>query len=626
HRQHYNTISSDDSSACTSNPDVDWSERASNPDVESSACTSNPDVDCPACTSNPNVDCPACTSNSSNGCSNCTPGWFTIVPVSADYVSFKKSSNPLFNDLFNFANESGFTKCIAKYLVYKQNTSEFIGFMGLRVNEDFTDKIALFSFENSSLDTVLVQFSISSENITTFSVFDRSSGIEISNRTVISSYGAFESLENIEWKTILLIDDLVGFLNYRFNTVKCEFEGLEIINSISLNEDEFIASLRDPDIYAYALELGYNSFIMANKTIFQNEEDVIVGILQDANEQILALFDTINKSCLINYTCENPNCTMTLFTRDKGAILDLTNLLIIEEWGSVFNSCSSDRCFWACLVDWLGSPAGGICVAACGVVCGVSRAACVACFSVCAVWMIAECTDECNEDPCSHGHVCRPGTRMYIGCSGTARIYVLCRDDGMGWETTTHYAYCPSHHYCVPPGLCVPYPYPQVAAHVTTGLPLYDFMTVCFSSDGSVDYDGYITEYYWTFGDGYYSYERYPCHQFCPGYYTVTLRVTDNDGNRGFTNLHIYVYDDDTSPPVITIEPFGDATDSSPGYWDVHVSDPQSGLAEVAISVDGIYRGSSSGQYTIPNSLGPHGIIVYAKNNDKDKEGCYDDQ
>lgn len=607
HSQNYDSISSDDCSECTSNPSGDCSE----------------------CTSIPSGDWSECTSNSSNGGLNCTHGCFTIVPVSADYISFKKSSNPLFNDLFNFANELGFTQCIAKYLVYKKNTSEFIGFMGLRVNESFNDKIALFSFENSSLDTVLVQFSISSENITTFSVFDRSSGIEISDRTVISSYGAFESLENIDWETILLIDDLVGFLNYRFDTVKQEFEGMEITNSISLNEDEFIASLRDPDIYAYALELGYNSFVMANRTIFQNEEDVIVGILQDVNEQKLALLDTINKSCLMNYTCENTNCTMTLFTRDKGAILDITNLLIIEEWGSEFHSCSPDRCFWPCLLDWLGSPGGVICVGVCGLICSGSRAACVACLSVCAAWALVACTVECNEDPCSHGHVCRPGTRRYIGCSGTARIYQLCRSDGTGWQTTTHYDYCPSHYYCRATAYsyqCVPYPYPQVAAHLTTGLPLYDFMTVCFSSDGSIDYDGYITEYYWTFGDGSYSYARYPCHQFCSGYYNVRLRVTDNDGNHRSTTLQIRVYDDDNSPPVITIDPFGDATDSSPGYWDVQVSDPQSGLAEIVISVDGIYRGSSSGHYSIPISLGPHVISVYAKNNDNDKEGCDDDQ
>jgi len=580
-------------------------------------------------TSTPSMEFSESTSNSSNGCSNCTMGCFTIVPVSGDYISFKKSSNPLFNDLFNFANELGFTQCIAKYLVYKKNTSEFIGFIGLRVNEDFTDKIALLSFENRSLDTVLVQFSISSENITTFSVFDRSSGIEMSDRTLISSYGAFESLENIDLETILLIDDLVGFLNYRFNTVKYEFDGLEIIATVSLNEDEFVANLRDPDIYAFALELGYNSFVMANKTIFQNEVEVIVGIIQDVNEQKLALLDTINKSCLMNYKCNDTICTMTLFTRDKGAILDLTNLLILEEWGSEFHSCSPDRCFWPCLLDWLGSPAGYICVGVCGLVCAGSRTACVVCLSVCAAWSLIECTNVCNEDPCSHGHECYPGTRTYVGCSGTARVYVLCRSDGTAWETTRHYDYCPSHHYCDTTAYgfqCVPYPQPQAAAHVITGLPLYDSMTVCFSSDGSVDYDGYITEYYWTFGDGSYSYERYPCHKFCSGFYTVRLRVTDNDGRMTYTTLQIHIYDDDTSPPDITITPFGERTDGSPGYWDVQVVDPQSGLAEVTISVDGTYKGSYSGHYSIPKSLGYHVISVYAKNNDRDKEECGYDQ
>ncbi|GAF95080.1 unnamed protein product, partial [marine sediment metagenome] len=214
--------------------DYQSDDSGSNDDFSES--TSNPSMEFPKSSPTPS-EFSECYSNSSDGYANCTLGCFTIVPVDGDYISFKKSSNSLFNDLFNFANDSGFTQCIAKYLVYKKNTSEFIGFMGLRVNEDFTDKIALISFENRSLDTVLVQFSISSENITTFTAFDRSSGIEMSDRTVISSYGAFESLDDIDLEDILLIDDLVGFLHFRFITVKREFDGLEMISNVSLNED-----------------------------------------------------------------------------------------------------------------------------------------------------------------------------------------------------------------------------------------------------------------------------------------------------------------------------------------------------------------------------------------------------
>ena len=583
---------------------------------------------CPDCDSPPEDN--EETTCDSNRISNCSHSCLTIIPSSADYITYKKSSDPLFNDLLNFANELGFTECVGKYLVYKKNTSKLIGFMGLRVNQDLSDKISLLSFESSSLNSILVKFSISSDNITTLSLFDRTSGIEIDNGTVISSYGVFESLENVDWEDIQLIEDLVDFLNYRFEKRKCDWEGTGIANYLTLNETEFAENLRDPDMYLYAIELGYDSFIMANWTTFNNGEEAIFGVLQNMNEQQLIIIDTLNKSCILNFTVsENSISTVKVFTRDKGALLNITDLSIIETWGAEFHSCSSDRCFWACLLDFLASTAGAIWVGICGIACGLSRIACGICLSAVAIGAVWGCTDECNNDPCSHGHVCRPGTTRYHGCSGTIRLYKICNNDGMGWGST-HYDYCPTRHYCGTtstgiPYQCIPYPQPQAAAHLLTSGSLDDTESVFFSSEGSVDDDGWIVEYYWTFGDGTYSYNANPNHIFCPGSYTVILRVMDNDGRTEYAYLYIRIYDDDSSPPSIQIEHEGTIYDGAPGYWHVTVEDPQSGLSEQTVKVDGVDKLISfSGNYLVPKSLGPHDIEVYAKNNDYD--GCANDQ
>jgi PKD repeat protein len=590
-------------------------------------CDSDSSNDCPDCDSTSNNDCPDCETYASARASSCSADCLTIIPASAEYISYKRSTDSLFEDLFNFANELGFTECIGKYLVYKKNTSEFIGFMGLRVNEDLSDKIALFSFESSPLNTVLVQFSISSDNITTFSIFDRTSRIDISNGITLFSNGIFETSENLDWGAIALIESLTFFLEYRFTSTKCSCDELTIVNSIQLNETEFIESLNNPDMYAYAVELGYLTFELANKTIFKNGEEVIFGILKDANNQLIVLMDTVNKSCLMNITInDNSISTITLFTRVKGVILNLTDLSILEEWGTEFHSCSYDRCFWACILDFLASPGGLVCLVLCEIACLTYTPACIACIGVCSAIALILCNEDCTNDPCSHGHECHPGVRVNVRCYDWRTIeYKICDSDGLGW--TTHYDYCPSGHYCDPTTLqCLPIPPPQASIFLITPLPLYDSMTICFSSEGSVDDDGYIVSYDWDFGDGTSSTETNPCHQFCAGSYTVTLTVTDNDGNTASASIDILVHDDDTSPPVITITYHGEKTDGSPGYWDVQVSDAQSGLYVLLVSVDGIYKGCTSGHYNVPTSLGSHVISVYAKNNDRDKDGCNDQE
>jgi len=54
--------------------------------------------------------------------------------------------------------------------------------------------------------------------------------------------------------------------------------------------------------------------------------------------------------------------------------------------------------------------------------------------------------------------------------------------------------------------------------------------TVYFNSSGTYDPDGYITIYYWDFGDYNYSFEQNPNHTYSkPGRYTIRLIVQDND-------------------------------------------------------------------------------------------------
>ena len=100
--------------------------------------------------------------------------------------------------------------------------------------------------------------------------------------------------------------------------------------------------------------------------------------------------------------------------------------------------------------------------------------------------------------------------------------------------------------YCSPscdPGASTsssnPYPdgifhqYGQDWTNNDLGFQIYSYeypYTVEFT-DTSTDSDGWIEEWYWEFGDGTNSTEQNPAHQYTAfDTYTVTLRVTDNDG------------------------------------------------------------------------------------------------
>lgn len=572
--------------------------------------------------------------DSSSGNGNCSVGFcnscFSIVPVSCDYISYKQSTDPLFYDLLNFSIELGFTNCIGKWLVYTKENRTLLGFMGLRTDIDYTNSISLISFENSSLNTILMNFTFPEEtNSTIITLFNRESGIKLCDDSILTSWGTFESEENLDWELFKYCQHLAKFLNFRFLEYRLYLEGFAIIDKISLDEAELIENLRDPDLYNYLVELGYDNFILANKTTFRNNISIIFGAFLNSENQSIFLIDSVNNSFIMNFTfTEETNSTiMTIFNRNIGAVFNLSSFEILETWGSVFQSCDYWRCYWGCIMDWLYGPWGVVCLLAIGIICDIclatvlspepfSKAACVACgvaLAVCLAVPFITCSIDCTIDPCSHGHVCYPDTVINKHCTDFSDgyyhtlVWTQCNDIGMEW--VVHYDYCSTRHQvCDPNSLtCVTDPRPVASAISLSGTSVLESDIVFFSSTGSYDEDGIIVSYNWNFGDGTSSTDPNPSHVYSRyGTYTVTLVVTDNDDNTGTASLTMTVSDDDITPPVINYIYTGDGTDGNSGEIIVTASD-DSGL-----SVD------PSGTYPVPNSLGTHSFTFIAIDNDND--------
>ena len=72
--------------------------------------------------------------------------------------------------------------------------------------------------------------------------------------------------------------------------------------------------------------------------------------------------------------------------------------------------------------------------------------------------------------------------------------------------------------------------------------------------DYSTDSDGYVTSWYWDFGDGTTSTEQNPTHTYSSdGTYHVTFTVTDNDGDTGTMTqeIEITIYQELNWPPTV---------------------------------------------------------------------------
>ena len=88
--------------------------------------------------------------------------------------------------------------------------------------------------------------------------------------------------------------------------------------------------------------------------------------------------------------------------------------------------------------------------------------------------------------------------------------------------------------------------------------------------------------------------------------------------------------DDDISEPIITIQYDGSGTVNDPGWWSIYVEDPESGLDEVQILINGVqelYDQGLSGtlfksyDILVPDIAGEYTLTVVAKNNDHDWDG-----
>lgn len=135
--------------------------------------------------------------------------------------------------------------------------------------------------------------------------------------------------------------------------------------------------------------------------------------------------------------------------------------------------------------------------------------------------------------------------------------------------------------------------------------------TASFSDPGS---DDLSPSFYWDFGDGTSSTEQEVAHQYTEdGTYTVTLRVTDSDGERGTDTLTVTVNElalivsitATPTPPVNegdSIDFTGDFTDPEDGdqnatfSWDFDTSD---GIQEDATGKNVSYQYTEDGTYTV---------------------------
>jgi PKD repeat protein len=89
---------------------------------------------------------------------------------------------------------------------------------------------------------------------------------------------------------------------------------------------------------------------------------------------------------------------------------------------------------------------------------------------------------------------------------------------------------------------------------------------VTFDGSMSYDPDGYVTSWYWYFGDGYYSSGSVAHHSYSiPGTYTVELSIYDNYGSWSHTYLYVTVHQPTTPVPPVAVIAYAP---SQPFVWE----------------------------------------------------------
>ncbi len=431
---------------------------------------SNSDQFCSNC-SNSCVDFESCDLCNSSDC-------FHIVAANSDYLTNKLETDANFKDLFDYANELGFTQCIGKWLVYEKRNGHLIGFMGLRIDETFSRAVSLISFEKGLIPSILMNFTTDLSESIIINLFNRDSGIVIKNESIIDSWGNFRVFDYIynrfeDYGYIFIYRFLIKqfityseyfakFLCFRYLEILEFIDNWTIIANITLSENEFTNEIYDNEMLNFAYDLGYTEFILARKIEFQNGEYNLLVLFRNNNNQSMFFVESRGTAILFNFSLSPTNQTLITvhLNETRGLIFDMSDLTIISSWGEVHHSCNYDRCFAACLTGWLTGPWGLICFGVCFILCEVcidtimspepfSKALCVGCLvciGICACAPLISCAIECAVNPCSHGHVCVPGTVRNKHCADFSSgyyhtlIWEECNNIGMAW--VTHYDYC----------------------------------------------------------------------------------------------------------------------------------------------------------------------------------------
>ncbi|MBY9012203.1 MAG: hypothetical protein KGD70_07505 [Candidatus Lokiarchaeota archaeon] len=120
------------------------------------------------------------------------------------------------------------------------------------------------------------------------------------------------------------------------------------------------------------------------------------------------------------------------------------------------------------------------------------------------------------------------------------------------------------------------------------------------------------------------------------GVHDFVISATDNDNDRSndrltsTAHISIEIIDDDNTPPEIDIQYIGSGLDDHPGYFEWSVSDIDSGISEINLSVshestEGLddytinFYGNETGSWNLPFNLGNYTIEISARDNDDDR-------